>query len=59
MQILGKGTGKLSGILEICREMGYRKEEVAAFGDSIHDREMMDYFSGGKNVAPYSGARSD
>lgn len=59
MQILGKGTGKLSGILEICREMGYRKKEVAAFGDSIYDREMMDYFSVGKNVAPYSGARSD
>ena len=51
MQILGKGTGKLSGILEICREMGYRKKEVAAFGDSIYDREMIEYFSGQKRSA--------
>lgn len=45
MQITKKGTGKLAGILEICREMGYRKEDVMAFGDSSNDREMVEYFS--------------
>ena len=45
MQITKQGTGKLSGILEICREMGYRREDVTAVGDSLNDREMVEYFS--------------
>lgn len=46
MQITKQGTGKLEGILEICRELGYRKEEAAVFGDSENDTEMLDYFNG-------------
>ena len=45
MQITKRGTGKLAGILEICRVMGYRREDVMAFGDSFNDREMVEYFS--------------
>lgn len=45
MQITKRGTGKLAGILEICRVMGYRREDVMAFGDSLNDREMVEYFS--------------
>ena len=44
MQITRKGTGKLEGILEICKEMGYQKEEIAVFGDSQNDQKMLDYF---------------
>ncbi len=44
MQITQKGTGKLKGILEICKEMGYQKEEIAVFGDSQNDQKMLDYF---------------
>lgn len=44
MQATQKGTGKLEGILEICKEMDYQKEEVAVFGDSQNDQKMLDYF---------------
>lgn len=44
MQITRKGTGKLKGILEICQEMGYQKEEIAVYGDSQNDQKMLDYF---------------
>lgn len=44
MQVTQKGTGKLEGILEICKEMDYQKEEVAVFGDSQNDQKMLDYF---------------
>ncbi len=44
MQVTRKGTGKLEGILAICAAMGYRKEEVAVFGNSENDREMLAYF---------------
>ncbi len=45
MQVTKKGTGKLEGVLEICKEMGYQKEDVMAFGDSENDRAMLEYFS--------------
>lgn len=45
MQITKQGTGKLAGILEICRAMGYRREDVTAVGDSLNDREMIEFFS--------------
>lgn len=45
LQVTKKGTGKLEGILEICKEMGYQKEDVMAFGDSENDRAMLEYFS--------------
>lgn len=50
IQVTKRGTGKLEGILEICREMGYQREEVAAFGDSENDREMLAYFPGSIRV---------
>lgn len=55
MQITKRGAGKLSGILEICRELGYRKEEVAVFGDSENDQEMSDYFPMAMMAAAESG----
>lgn len=45
MQVTKKGTGKLEGVLEICKEMGYQKGDVMAFGDSENDRAMLEYFS--------------
>lgn len=45
LQLTAKGTGKLEGILRICREMGYQREEVAAFGNGENDAPMLDYFS--------------
>lgn len=44
LQITARGTGKLEGILEICREMGYQKEEVAVFGNGKTDQPMLEYF---------------
>ena len=38
MQITKQGTGKLAGILEICRAMGYRREDVTAGGDFFSNK---------------------
>ncbi len=45
LQVTAMGTGKLEGILQICREMGYQREEVAAFGNSKNDLPMLNHFS--------------
>jgi len=39
LQITAKGTGKREGILHICREMGYQREEVAVFDDRAENNE--------------------
>lgn len=44
IQVIQNGTGKLDGILNICRKMGYEKQEVAVFGNSENDIPMLDYF---------------
>ncbi len=54
LQVTAKGTGKLEGILQICREMGYQREEVAAFGNSENDTPMLDYFPTSLNRHPFS-----
>ena len=44
LQITAKDTGKLHGVLRICEAMGYRREEVAVFGNGENDAPMLDYF---------------
>ncbi len=51
-QVTKKGTGKLEGILKICKKMGYKKEEVAVMGNAENDIPMLQYF-------PFSVAAKD
>lgn len=50
IEVTGKGTGKLEGVLSICREMGYERDEVAVFGNSENDISMLEYFPFSKCV---------
>lgn len=44
VEIINKDRGKLAGILEIMKEMGYQKDEVFVAGNSGEDEEMLRYF---------------
>lgn len=44
IQVTGEGTGKLEGVLNICRQMGYEEDQVAVFGNSENDAAMLEYF---------------
>lgn len=42
VQLTAEGTGKLSGIQEICQREKFLETEIAVFGDSENDREMIE-----------------
>jgi len=44
LQVTGPGTGKLKGILLLCRQFSYCPEDVAVFGNAENDMEMLHYF---------------
>ncbi len=44
LQIVRKGTGKLAAVQEICRRMGYGREEVFVAGDSAQDEPLLEYY---------------
>lgn len=41
VQITRKGTGKWEGIQKICDQLGYRREEIAVFGNGERDIQML------------------
>lgn len=44
LQIVSSKAGKVNGILHICAALGYRKEEIAVFGNSESDIPMLQEF---------------
>ena len=44
IQVVRRDRGKLEGILEIMRRMGYEKEEIMVAGNAEEDRAMLEYF---------------
>ena len=44
IQLAAKGITKFSSILEVCKEYGFEKDEVAVFGDDVNDMEMLTGF---------------
>ena len=44
IEVIRKDRGKLPGILEIMREMGYEKEDILVAGDSAEDEPALNYF---------------
>lgn len=41
-EMVPKGFNKGTGILEICKILGYDPKDTVAFGDSINDKEMLE-----------------
>ncbi len=46
LEVMPKGVSKASGAYAICRELGIKKEDVYAFGDSGNDIGMIKEFNG-------------
>lgn len=44
LQVSKAGKGKLQGVLEICKIMGYASDEIMVAGNSDNDAEMLQYF---------------
>ena len=54
IQITKRGTSKLAGIKNICKSMGYSRQETAAIGNSESDIPMLEYFPYSINVEKIS-----
>lgn len=46
LQVSGSEAGKLAAIEQIRKEMGWRMDEVAVFGDDVNDLEMIEFYPG-------------
>ncbi len=45
IQVTAQGTGKLQGVLRVCKQMGYLPQDVAVIGNSANDMPMLSYFA--------------
>ena len=46
LQVSGSEAGKLQAIEQTRKEMGWRVDEVAVFGDDVNDLEMIEFYPG-------------
>ncbi|MCU6760893.1 Putative bifunctional phosphatase/peptidyl-prolyl cis-trans isomerase [uncultured Roseburia sp.] len=43
MELVPKGFSKAKGIQKVCEALGISRDDTVAFGDSINDRDMLEY----------------